>query len=395
MKRRGWSLVDLMIGILVLGALLAAVIPVLGRMRGVSQIEVSALNLTVLSQASVMYAADWNGRQYTNINDELSSYGNNPSVAGAYFALENGAHPPVLLGWGHEPDASQLGLWGYFMDYSNSYGLLQPISFTSLSSFGMFRLINAVPFHQYVNGRFYDATFYAPGDMAPHTSTEPYFDEPGEFVPAYPVYWSSYCFSPAAMFNPAVMGANRDGVFQNPWSLPDGLMSPPLNAAAYPDLKTHILEHNWAQDPPATCNPAFPLTGTYDGCEPYYFNQGLDSAPVALFYDGHVRMLPNEEVLIADQTVLQQSGGGELGLWHRGTPFGADGYFIESGYDGAPLSHHILTTFGILGRDVLSSDYAVQSSARATNSTALCAKRHRPRPVLRAPGSDLIISAGP
>ena len=41
------------------------------------------------------------------------------------------------------------------------------------------------------------------------------------------------------------------------------------------------------------------------------------------------------------------------GLWHRGTPFGDDGYYIPFGYDGVPLSHHILTTDGILGRDTL------------------------------------------
>ncbi len=163
----------------------------------------------------------------------------------------------------------------------------------------------------------------------------------------------------------------------------------------YPDLKTQMLEHSWVQDPPAPCNPANAVgTGTFGACFPYYFNQGIDSAPVTLFYDGHVRLLPNQEVLIADQTVLEQSGG-ESGLWHRGTPMGTGGYYIEAGYDGTPLSHHILTTFGILGRDTLSSNYGVQSSARSTNTAAIFAKRHRPRPVARTPGSGFIISAGP
>ena len=41
------------------------------------------------------------------------------------------------------------------------------------------------------------------------------------------------------------------------------------------------------------------------------------------------------------------------GLWHRGTAFGSNGYFIDAGYDLTPLSHHVLTTDGILGRDTL------------------------------------------
>ena len=41
------------------------------------------------------------------------------------------------------------------------------------------------------------------------------------------------------------------------------------------------------------------------------------------------------------------------GLWSRDTPLGADGYFIDLGFDDSPLSHHVLTTDGILGRDTL------------------------------------------
>ena len=113
-----------------------------------------------------------------------------------------------------------------------------------------------------------------------------------------------------------------------------------------------MIEHNWVQNPPAQCNPAPPPIPGYDGCEPYLFNHGIDSAPVTLFYDGHVRLLPNTEVFASDQQILKQTGGVD-GLWHRGTPLGEDGYYTSFGYDGAPLSHHILTTDGILGRDTL------------------------------------------
>ncbi len=65
-----------------------------------------------------------------------------------------------------------------------------------------------------------------------------------------------------------------------------------------------------------------------------------------------MRLLPNTQVFPADPQVLKQTGALQ-GLSHRGTPFGEDGYYIPFGYDGVPLSHHILTTDGILGRDTL------------------------------------------
>ncbi len=65
-------------------------------------------------------------------------------------------------------------------------------------------------------------------------------------------------------------------------------------------------------------------------------------------------------MLLADSQVLSQTGGMD-GLWHRGTPFGADGYVISSGFDFVPLSHHVLTTDGILGRDTLGGTVAAPS----------------------------------
>ncbi len=47
---------------------------------------------------------------------------------------------------------------------------------------------------------------------------------------------------------------------------------------------------------------------------------------------------PNTEVLFADFQVLTQTNQVD-GLWH--------------GFDGFPLSYHVLTTDGILGRDTL------------------------------------------
>jgi len=48
-----------------------------------------------------------------------------------------------------------------------------------------------------------------------------------------------------------------------------------------------MLEHHWLQQRRSECNPGF-VGGTYDGCEPYYFNHSWESVPVTVFYDGHV-----------------------------------------------------------------------------------------------------------
>jgi type II secretory pathway pseudopilin PulG len=361
--RRGFSLIELAAILTAVVLLLSLVLPALAGARARSQVEVSLNNLIALGTAHATYAADWNGRQFTNVVDDLSFYGDNENQA--YTAYENATgedHPALLLGWGGNPDYGY-GLWGYWMFHSGNWGLCQPMVWpggpSHLVAFGAFRFPNAKPFHDYVNGRFFGPTFYPPNDTVPYELVEPLFDAPWEFDPDGGsdggVWWSSYCFSPAAMFNARVMahpGPSEFDGWHNPWDLTGGFESPGFYQALYPDLKTQIIEHHWNQNAPEDpCNPAFE-EGSYEGCEPYYFNQSIDSEPATLFYDLSVRLLPNTEVLAADEWMIDHVG---YGLWSRDTPFGEDGYFIDYGYDGTPLSHHILTTDGILGRDTLPS----------------------------------------
>jgi hypothetical protein len=237
---------------------------------------------------------------------------------------------------------------------------------SSVDGFGHWRMPNSKPLHDYVHVRYHDPAFYAPDDTVIGELVAECLDEPCEFDRDCNPGWSSYAFSAAAMFHPDVWRTNADGGWQAPWSLDHGYESPGFFQATYPNLKTHMLEHSWVQDPPADCNP------TFLGCEPYWFNHGIESTPVTLFYDGSVRLLPNTEVFASDQLVLNQTNGVD-GLWHRGTPFGEDGYFIPEGFDGTPLSHHVLTTEGILGRDTLggtaSPPRAVRSFAHSVQSS--------------------------
>jgi hypothetical protein len=345
--RLGFTLTELTFTSAAVLCLVALAVPVLGRVGGNAGVQTSMSNLTTLGIAHALYALDWNGRQVTWAVDELATYGSvggyNSAHGGCFSTFDPGCHPGVVWGW-----AQDSNLYGYWMSLSGHHWAAEPIHFDgSVSHFGHFRFPNVNPFHDYVGGRIYDPVFWAPNDTVLFEEASTLFDDPSEYnMLINPPVWASYCMSPAAMFSPGVMRANADGGWQDPWDIPEGFTSPGLFQAAHPSLKTLMIEHSWAQDPPSECNPNF------FECEPWYFNHGLESEPVALFYDGQVRLLPNAEVLAGDQQILEQTNG-EDGLWHRGTPFGDDGYLISAGFDGVPLSHHVLTTDGILGRDTL------------------------------------------
>ncbi|MHC4428330.1 MAG: hypothetical protein ACYS0D_06970, partial [Planctomycetota bacterium] len=357
-------IVELTIVVVTLALLLALVVPVTARVRGDSGVAQSMSNLAAISVAHALYAWDLNGRQLTYSRDDLGFYDSVDDWGAAHGGCDTtgdpGCHPSITAGF--SCDAVLYGYWSWSSGYTQ--WAFEPANFPedgleSVNAWGTFRLINSNPFHNYLNGRYQDPLYYAPNDVGVFSEVVPCLGSPCEFLPfadsgnCNPA-WSSYSMSPAAMFHPDVMRSNAAGGWQDPWSLDYGFESPSLFQALYPALKTLTIEHHWNQDPPDIYNP-----NTF---EPYYFNHGIDSTPLALFYDGGVRLFPNTEALAADQQILDQTGGTD-GLWHRGTPFGEEGFFITDGYDGAPISHHILTTNGILGRDTLAETSAVLAAS--------------------------------
>ena len=362
----GFTIVEFAVVIVVIVILVATAVPVVAGAAGNAGVQQSMSNLVAQSAAHLLYAADWNGRQVTHNPDDLGVYEGDVELFnqahGCTGGFDPNCHPPIIAGLGPTQGGSWV-IWAIWSTAGNRINL-QPINFPgppngSVDGFGYFRFPQGRPIHDYLNGRWHDPVFFAPNDTSVVGPLEPCFGDPAEFAP-FPSEcnpaWSSYARSPAAIFHPDVFRSNAAGGWQAPWELDHGYETPGLFQATYPDLKTNILEHSWVQNPPGPCNPVF------FGCEEYYFNQGIDSSPVTLFFDGHVRLLPNSEVLFADFQVLAQTNQVD-GLWHRGTPFGTSGYFIDSGFDGVPLSHHVLTTDGILGRDTLGESSPMSSLA--------------------------------
>ncbi len=389
--RPAFTIIELLVVISIISLLIGLLLPAIGRARDQAKQIASLSNLRNLGTAHGSYAAEWNDRQFTLVNDNIATYGFNraSAFAGIYQAQgadgEGSTHPPVGLGWArvqgngaylyfayrtHEGGEEQHGP----LNTANC-GLLIPINFDApIRYFGSFRLPNARQFTQYVSSRFYDKVFYAPKDTIVWNSVDGggsaynCFDDPGEYCDRPDVNglgeiptWSSYCLSPAAMFNPRVMALRRIengqaiGGWTNPWSLPGGFRSPALGQARYPDLKTHMIEHHWLQNRRAECNPAI-IGGSYRGCEPYYFNAAWESSPMTLYYDGHVGSADTRKAMRADGRLRQQLPAfpANVGLWSRDTSFGADGYYSDVRYEtGCITSFHVLTTDGILGRDFI------------------------------------------
>ena len=385
--RQGFTIIELLVVVSVIALLMAILLPAITKARDQTKLTVSFANLRNLATAHQSYAAEWKDRQFTLVNDNISSYGGDITAFHTYYLQRGGetedqAHPAPILGWGF---LHRSGRWALFIYRTHEVNaeerhdgvfnprncsLNLPIKFASpLMYFGSFRLANMEQFHQYVGGKFYDPVFYPPKDKislwgitGEGEDGHNCFEDPGQFCdrsadgPTDTPIWAGYVLSPAAMFAPNVMAhddpANdKYNGWVSPWLMPAGFRSPSFSQALYPALKTHMLEHHWLQNALAECNPGF-SGSTYDLCEPYYFNHAWESSPVTLFYDGHVETIGTRNTMRADGRMRVQTGNDNWGLWSKDTSFGADGYLIQYGYDQAATSYHILTTDGIRGRDI-------------------------------------------
>jgi type II secretory pathway pseudopilin PulG len=358
------SIIALLIGIL---------LPAIGKARDNAHFTRSQANVKQIGTAYATYGAEWADRQPTYIDDYLSRYGTTFAAAwNAYTTSHNGVtHPSMWIG----DDVTGQAAWRYD-------ALLQvPYHFNSATSpvtaastgprFGGFRAVNAQAITLYINGRLYDPVLFAPKDTVVMNRIEEWFEHPAQ-VPANggtwlagSTVWPSYCYSPAAMFNPAVLGLNAGGFYTDPWTggLESSFRSPSYSQAQYPTLKTMLLEHHWLQGRKRVCNPYMTATQGLE-CQPYFFNHATTSNPVCWYFDGHIAGAGATDAESADGRMIAQSAGqpgmpaAGWGLWSRNTPApgGAAGYFMENPLAFEPwlqTSYHILTIDGIKGRDFI------------------------------------------
>ncbi|MSR40899.1 MAG: prepilin-type N-terminal cleavage/methylation domain-containing protein [Phycisphaerales bacterium] len=355
---RGFTIVELLVVVSIIALLIALLLPAIQKGRDKALIMQSVSNLKNLATACETYAGDWADRQFTPCPDDYGLVGGNCGTYQGSVACP----PQQLLGW----DVSG-AMWGYFtgnqgkcaaFGYPGNCGnfvVLTPMQFNPVDPYGAYRCPNTKAFHDYVNRRFYDPTFYAPKDVVPLANIEKYFQSAAEFTYDQTNYEdSSYCFSSAAMYDPRVFGSGLstaitmgapDYVNPNMPILPASYRSPSIARCKYPTLKTRMIEHNWLQNTPdSLINPGF--TG---GVTPWFFNHGYNSAPACMFFDGHIELVQCQRATQAEQRAGK--------LWSRLTPFGSNGYYGAQSYDFlVDTSFHILTRFGIEGRDVLGAE---------------------------------------
>lgn len=344
-RRRGITRADVVAAGLSATVLLAVALPVLGRVDTDSGESRSLANLRILAAAHEAYSQTFAGKQFGVMPEDAGTVGGNCSTY-----LSTIACPPQLL-LGQAPSGAW---WGYFLgsglcaQYSypgscSNWVVYKPMEFTGVNAgFGSFRLGNAVAFNAFVDGRFYSDTFYSPNDRLAYHRSARFRDEGVQFdSEGGQIAYSSYCLSPAAMYNPEVL-ANANGGYRNPNSFAEGYNSPTVSQCLHPDLKTRMIEHNW--------NVGSPSFTEASGNE-WIFNYSSLASPSGFFFDGHIGRIRNAQAIADDEALFQASGAR---LWSRTTPFGTAGYGAwQSSPEAVRTSHTILTLDGILGRDLL------------------------------------------
>jgi hypothetical protein len=342
--RRGLGRADVLVALTCVVVATAALLPLLGAVGSQSGEARSHANLRTLAMANEAYAATFDQRQPTYIPEDAGTVNGNCQT---YIAV-HGCPPPVILG--SSPSGAT---WGYYLGAPcvvagncGNWVAYKAFTFAGADSgFGAFRLPNVRAFNPFVDGRFYSDTFYAPNDTGIMRISAPYRDAGLDFDYANSAYaLSSYCFSPAAMLNPTTLGSTG---FVEPNTYVEGFTSPAVTACTYPDLKTRMIEHNWNHGQPSAANVNFA-----GASEPWYFNASPAASTQSIFFDGHIGRIVTGDAIADDLAATRASGHG---LWHRGTPLGANGYYGAQGIDSARNSHTILTIDGILGRDVLTA----------------------------------------
>ena len=170
------------------------------------------------------------------------------------------------------------------------------------------------------------------------------------------------------MWHPDVFGIEdpvigESSFWNDPREFDEGFASPYVTQCVYPELKTRIMEHVTVEvNLPKGMFPGF--NPVIDGSNrrnpaPCLFTQSSMGRPLALFFDGSVRILTPLEVDNGDSQLKRITGESNASLSSRlgGAGQGED-YFEQSALDFREgwSNHHVFTRYGIKGRDTLRSN---------------------------------------
>lgn len=361
-NRVGFTIIELLVVISIIALLIGILLPAVSKARDSARITQSMSNARQIGNALHIYASEYNNRQFTAVNDQISYYGS----FNDYYTSTGIQHPCFTISHG-----TGAVVWVFCGE-----GAALPITYGVADPQGLYRMTNVNAINTYMNGRFLDPIFWAPKDRGATSYLQEYWDIPGGFdvAPNGPGnVFPTYSMSAAAMVNPAVLPAPQPGsgdpVFVDPWDMASGFKSPAISEAVNADQKTHVMEHHWLQNTRFDCIP-WMNNGMFDGCQPYYFNASYDSSPVTVFYDGHSDQLSMRNAVSSQSRVLQNTDGAhgiwanDTGMWpgqgYRSTWWYIDWNQLYSHPTivgnpeltnwGAP-SIHVGTTRGIKGRD--------------------------------------------
>jgi len=405
MHRKGFTIIELLVVVAVIGLLVAILLPAIGRARESAQSTQSQSNLRNIGSAAAVYSVDFQDRQWSPLPEDFGKV--NPINDPGQWNRWASSRCTGQLRLGKTSSGDQ----GFFVPLAapplcppaqagadiNNLKAYFPCSFSNANgNFGSFRLLNASSFSKYVGGRFYDDIFYAPKDLLvldQIAALKAQYPNDGDFFgTAKSVILISYCWSPAAMWSPDVLSSKVG--FQSPLVAPKtgsvaGLWrTPTANQARFSDLKTRVIEHSWLQNKPSAMiemtsgkwnlrgvvNPdqlfkfngreSFQITNGGDSTngmkQPWWFNEASMSLPNSLFFDGHVGPIGVLEAVEANkrikarnttavknfQGIFAEAGVGDLGA----SPYQYGCYDNQAA---AGCSMHILTVDGITGRDML------------------------------------------
>lgn len=394
----GFTIVELLVVISIIALLVGILVPAVQKARDSAKVTQSKSNMHQVMIALQTYASDHNDRNFTTAPDNLSS-GNRQGmdIEAAVDALAIANTYPMGIKLGEYDGNGYIYFIGTPDWCGSETGGIAPYCFqsglttssTGKDGYGVWRHPNALQCAEYMEGKPLHDAYFSPKDVVPLKAIEDCKDNSGSYCPttamqdvhtgatgivtsnllAIP---SSYCISPALMYNPVVYQYNILAGQRptDPMASPRGFQPPTISQAKYPANKTWLMEHNWLQNLSANeCSRRLVGSwflqgdGCYDGCEPSHYNAHPDSEPVCVFVDGTVKTYMLNDFMIdsgiaeADMEPSQRTGGLQItNLGNFGFDNGShEGYFAEANeITNVRWTGHTHTKFGARGRETLS-----------------------------------------